>query len=187
MASFGRITLFVFTTLLIFTIPTKTLTKDIPIQNHIQRVNIHVDIYRLNNEMQRLNNYIKTRNRRVPKEVVKIIAWEIVMQSKESNLDTDLLVAIIDVESTFHPMARSNKNAKGLMQVLREDRIDINPDRVYDIKYNIQTGIKIFKSKLRKTKGNLNLALRCYVGSTKSNKYPNKIEKRRKEFNNFKG
>lgn len=189
MIQWGRIFLFIFTVLFIFAIPTKTLTKDIPNTNYIQRVKIqyiHVDIYNLNNEMQILNDYIKSRNKRIPREVIKIIAWEIVTQSKESNIDIDLLTAIVETESMFYPTALSGAGAKGLMQVLREDRVIIDPNRVYDIKYNIQTGIKIFKSKLRKSKGSLNLALRYYVGSKNSNKYPRKVEKRRALYNKFK-
>jgi soluble lytic murein transglycosylase-like protein len=180
--------LFVVTSLLILTIPTNTLTKDISTKNYISRVKIQyvfTDSYQLNSEMKKLNDYIKICNRRIPKEVRKIIAWEIVMQSKESNVDVDLLTAIIDVESTFYPTAKSKHKAKGLMQVLREDRVVIDPNRVYDIKYNIQTGIKILKSKLKKSKGNLNLALRYYVGSKHSNKYPSKVERRRKNYKKF--
>jgi len=50
------------------------------------------------------------------------------------------------------------------MQIFIEDGIEIDPKKAYDIQYNIQKGIAIFKSKLLKADGDISLALKYYVG-----------------------
>ncbi len=175
-------------------IPNKKTIKPIvpylPPVNHYVTTNqeilkVYQDPYELTPEMKRLTNYIKITNERIPREVIKIIAWEIVTQAEQSNMDVNLLIGIIRTESDFHPMARSRANAKGLMQVLIEDGVVIDQNQVYDIKYNIQKGIEIFKSKLVKSKGNITLALRYYVGDKYTDKYPNKVKRHMTKYKEF--
>ena len=122
------------------------------------------DPYQLTKDMEVLSSYIQSRNSKIAREISDRIAWEIHDQAKNENLEIGLICGVIEVESTWNPLATSKVGAKGLMQILREDGIVIDQERVYDIGYNINTGIQILKSKLSKSKGNLNLALHWYVG-----------------------
>lgn len=168
----------------------KLIVPYLPPTNHYISTNqeilkVYQDPYELTLEMRSLTNYIKATNPRIPKEVIKIIAWETITQAEQNGMNTDLLIGIMRTESDFHPMARSRANAKGLMQVLIEDGVAIDHNQVYDIRYNIQKGIEIFKSKLVKAKGNTTLALRYYVGDKYTDKYPDKVRKHIKKYKEF--
>ena len=118
----------------------------------------------LNDEMKELSAYIKIRKSNQPKEICDSIAYHVITISKANNIPHDVTVGIIEIESMWNVYAKSKANAKGLMQVLIEDGIEIDPEKVYDIEYNITTGIKILKSKLNKSNGDISLALKYYVG-----------------------
>jgi len=111
-----------------------------------------------------LSRYIKTRKSATPQEVADKIAYEIITQSKLNHIADDIVVGIIEIESMWNVYARSKAGAKGLMQILLEDGVEILPEKSYDISYNIEKGIAIFKSKLKKAKGDVTLALKYYVG-----------------------
>jgi len=111
-----------------------------------------------------LSNYIKTRKSSTPKEICNIIAYEIITQSKLNHISDDIVVGIIEIESMWNVYSKSKAGAKGLMQILLEDGVEILPEKAYDISYNIEKGIAIFKSKLKKSKGDVTLALKYYVG-----------------------
>jgi len=115
-----------------------------------------------------IKDYIKQRNKTIPIEVCNIIADKIIILSEREKLPADLIVAMIETESSWNPTTTSDKGAKGLMQILEEDGITIESSRSYDIEYNIKIGIDILKSKLKKTDGNLSKALKMYVGGDKN-------------------
>jgi len=119
-------------------------------------------------QIKELSTYIKLRKSNQPKILCNDIAYQIITQSEATNMSVELIVGIVEVESMWNPYSISKAGAKGLMQVLIEDGIEIDPDRVYDIDYNISIGIAIFKSKLEKANGDLSLALKYYVGGDKS-------------------
>lgn len=132
-----------------------------------------VNVMILDSEMQQLSVYIKTRKSNQPTELCNIIAYHTVSIARKNKIPVDIVVGIIEVESLWDIYAKSSVGAKGLMQVYREDGIDIDPDKVYSIEYNIDTGVQILKSKLRKAKGDISLALNYYVGGDK--KYQDKV------------
>ncbi len=114
-----------------------------------------------------LSKYIKIRKPSTPIEFCDIIASEIINQSKFNGIADDIIVGIIEIESMWDPTAKSKAGARGLMQILLEDGVEIDPRKAYGIAYNIEKGIAIFKSKLRKADGNITLALKYYVGGDK--------------------
>ena len=120
-----------------------------------------------NPDVELLSNYIKSRKSNQPRELCDKIAYEIITQCKLQNISEDVVVGIIEIESMWDVYAKSKANAKGLMQILIEDGVEILPEKSYDIAYNIQKGIEIFKSKLNKSGGNIFLALQYYVGGDK--------------------
>jgi len=111
-----------------------------------------------------LSRYIKTRKSSTPQEVCDIIAYEIITQCKLNHIADDIVVGIIEIESMWNVYSKSKAGARGLMQILLEDGVEILPEKAYDISYNIKKGIAIFKSKLKKSKGDVTLALKYYVG-----------------------
>jgi len=111
-----------------------------------------------------LSNYIQLRKTVTPKEVADKIAYEIITQSDLNYIADDIVVGIIEIESMWNIYAKSKAGAKGLMQILIEDGVEILPEKAHDISYNIEKGIAIFKSKLKKADGDITLALKYYVG-----------------------
>ena len=103
--------------------------------------------------------YIRARNSRLPRTVVRDTAVAV--------YSVALLCAIIEKESIWEPTAVSKKNARGLMQVLCQDGVEINPSRVHDIEYNISVGAKIFLAKLHQENGNFYVALQKYSGNAR--------------------
>lgn len=120
-----------------------------------------------NEEITILAKYIQTRNERIPSEIANIQARAIIEIAEQHDINHTIINGIIEEESTYNPKAVSKARAKGLMQVLREDGIKIDKRRVHNIQYNIDTGTRILKSKLKKSKGNLRKGLQYYSGKKK--------------------
>lgn len=119
-------------------------------------------------DIELLSSFIKSRKSSQPKEICDKIAYEIITQCRHHNLSDDIVVGIIEIESMWNVYANSKAGAKGLMQILIEDGVEIIPEQSFDIAYNIQKGIEIFKSKLQKANGDIFLALKYYVGGDKN-------------------
>lgn len=87
--------------------------------------------------------------------------------SNDNHSSALLLLSIIAVESKFDVKA-TNKNAKGLMQVMatvHKKRINQLPNKnIMDVSNNIQVGSEIFQNCLKRFK-DTQLALQCYNGS----------------------
>ena len=126
-------------------------------------------------EIEIISKYIKRCNNRIPKIVSDKIGFEIVSQSYKEKIPIELLIGIIQTESTFDPSAISSKMARGLMQVLDDTCKGevIDKSRLHDIDYNIYCGIKIFKSKLDLSRGDFDKALFYYVG--RDSKYSSRV------------
>lgn len=97
---------------------------------------------------------------------------DIKIQAAANNLDPYLILAIIKTESGFNKDAVSNKQAKGLMQIMDATASDINKDskvtenlskeNIYDVDINIALGCKYFKSLINRYNGNYYLAICAY-------------------------
>ena len=91
--------------------------------------------------------------------------------SKEYKIDPYLVFAIIKTESKFFPYAKSNRNAKGLMQISNitqkwaKSNIDIKSNDVYDPETNIQIGIW-YLSKLFAQYNDVDLVIAAYNGGS---------------------
>ncbi|MFH1073633.1 MAG: lytic transglycosylase domain-containing protein [Candidatus Firestonebacteria bacterium] len=97
--------------------------------------------------------------------------------SKEYKLDPLLVAAIIKSESTFNPIAVSEKGAVGLMQLMpstaEEMAHELNVDYVdvedlYDPEINIHLGYYYMVKLLKRYNGNLVFALAAYNAGTKN-------------------
>lgn len=94
-------------------------------------------------------------------ETVKIV-YE---KSREFGFNPLLVLAIIQVESSFNPTAVSNAGAYGLMQInykVWKDSLNIEFERIFDKEYNIELGLKVLKYYYDKADGNLFQALSRY-------------------------
>ena len=89
--------------------------------------------------------------------------------SNEYNVDSDLIFAIIKAESNFDKEAVSNKEAKGLMQLMYPTAVEvakildleIDEEKVLEPEYNIMLGTK-YMSMLFNKYQNTGLALAAY-------------------------
>lgn len=99
------------------------------------------------------------------------LAVIITEQAKIHNIDPLLIIALIQVESTFNPNAYSHKGAKGLMQLLPDTAKYINKktnkgisntSNLFDEEINIKLGTAYVEYLLNKTNGNLEYALAAY-------------------------
>lgn len=91
--------------------------------------------------------------------------------SQEFNLDTALVLSIINTESKFNEQALSVKDARGLMQLLPSTAnwgaqslgIDnFNEEMLYDIETNIHIGCWYLDKLLKQYNGNVTTALCAY-------------------------
>lgn len=89
----------------------------------------------------------------------------------KNNLDPYLVMGIIKTESGFKKYATSNKDAKGLMQIMDSTASDINKeinivndinDNLYHENVNIAFGCKYFSNLINKYNGNYYLAICAY-------------------------
>lgn len=80
------------------------------------------------------------------------------------DLDFKMLLAIAKVESGYRVRAKNGSNV-GLMQThLRWHRSKFSSKNYYDVKDNIKVGAIVYRDCLKKHKGNIRKALRCYNG-----------------------
>lgn len=92
-------------------------------------------------------------------------------EASKNNIDPYLVMAIIKTESGFKKDATSNKDAKGLMQMIDSTATDVNNrtnivdkvgDNLYDENVNISLGCKYFSDLVKKYSGNYYLAICAY-------------------------
>jgi len=121
----------------------------------------------MDREVQIMSRYIKTRNSKIPIEVAVLIAESIKETAEKFNLNPLLLNGMAERESTYNFSAVSSADAKGIMQILVEDGVEIDNKKVFDIKYNIHKSAEILTLKLKKSNGNMRVALEKYSGNAK--------------------
>lgn len=121
--------------------------------------------------------YISTRYVQVPSIVAKNIAENIINSSKKYEISPELIVGMIQVESSFNPSAISSKKARGLMQVMPEWVSKLNNvssvNDLHDIDVNIDAGVRVLLIHIDEADGSLSKGLYHYVG--KSESYVDKV------------
>lgn len=93
-------------------------------------------------------------------------------EATKNNLDPYLVLSIIKAESSFNKDATSNKNARGLMQIIDSTAEEINnkinsgdnndKSDIYDVNVNIAFGCSYFASLVERYDGNYYLAICAY-------------------------
>ncbi len=80
----------------------------------------------------------------------------------EYGIHPGLAFAVIRAESNFNPLAVSNKNAQGLMQLIPETAARFNVRKPFDPEQNIRGGLAYLRWLLAYFRGDVSLALAAY-------------------------
>lgn len=115
----------------------------------------------LHDMSKRLERWVKDPAERI--EILKTVHYE----ARRVNLEPELVLAVIEVESAFDRFAISVAGARGLMQVMPFwlDEIHLSDRNLFKIRTNLRMGTTILRYYLDMEKGNLGLALARYNGS----------------------
>ena len=91
-------------------------------------------------------------------------AYEDIIQEAAATYDVDpnLIRAVMQTESAFHPFALSRAGAEGLMQLMPELSDEMGVGDAFDPRQNIMGGVRYLKQQLDAHDGNLDLALASY-------------------------
>lgn len=127
---------------------------------------------------QRLARYVDE-----PGERLKILEniWQ---RAHQHELDPDLILALMHVESFFDRYAISRVGAQGLMQVMPFWRLEIGrpQDNLTSVDTNIRYGTAILAHYIDVSKGDLVEALGRYNGSKGKLKYPELVLSRYRKY-----
>lgn len=98
-------------------------------------------------------------------------------ESTRADLNTQVILGLIEVESRFRQYAISNVGARGLMQVMPfwQRYIGTDEHNLFDIRTNLRYGCTILRHYSNRENGNIARALARFNGSLGSNKYPNAV------------
>ena len=107
---------------------------------------------------------------RVAADAAQHFVAEAYQSARDARLDPHLVLAVMSIESSFNPMAQSNRGAKGLMQVLarvHEDKFQPfgGVKAAFDPIANIRVGTNILGEYLARA-GSVPGALKWYVGAS---------------------
>ena len=130
------------------------------------------DAQRWLNEMSaRLTRFID--NELYRRRLLTMIQYE----ATRADLNPQMVLGLIEVESAFRQYAVSNVGAKGLMQVMPfwQRYIANESHNLFDIRTNLRYGCTILRHYSNLENGNLHRALARYNGSLGSNRYPNAV------------
>jgi soluble lytic murein transglycosylase-like protein len=97
--------------------------------------------------------------------------------ASRAGLEPELVLAVIQIESSFNPYAVSRVGAQGMMQVMPfwKKEIGRTEDNLINLDTNLQYGCTILKHYLDREKGHFANALARYNGSYGSYKYSRKV------------
>ena len=132
----------------------------------------HAEVWLLDMS-NRLQRFIKDEKTRLA--MLKQIHHE----ASRSDLQPELVLALIEVESHFDTYAISKSGAQGIMQIMPFwlNEIGRPDDNLIDMKTNLRMGCTILKYYMNMEKNDLHKALARYNGSAGSKVYSNKVLK----------
>jgi soluble lytic murein transglycosylase-like protein len=98
-------------------------------------------------------------------------------EATRAQLEPELVLALIQVESAFDRFAVSNRGARGLMQIMPfwTDTIGRPDDDLFHPETNLRYGCAILRYYLDRSKGDLSRALARYNGSLGTFEYSDKV------------
>jgi soluble lytic murein transglycosylase-like protein len=106
-------------------------------------------------------------------EMLKLIHYE----ARRVDIEPELVLALIEVESRFDEYAISVSGARGLMQIMPFwlDEIGISDQNLFKIRTNLRMGCTILRYYIDMEPQYLGRALARYNGSLGKTAYPNKV------------
>ena len=106
-------------------------------------------------------------------EMLKLVHYE----ARRVDIEPELVLAVIEVESRFDEYAISVSGARGLMQVMPFwlDEISISDQNLFKIRTNLRMGCTILRYYIDMEPQNMGRALARYNGSLGKTVYPNKV------------
>lgn len=119
----------------------------------------------------RLRRFIKDEDRRI--HMLK----QIHLEATRAELQPELVLALIEIESHFDSYAISKSGAQGIMQVMPFwlDEVGRPKDNLIELKTNLRMGCTILRYYMDIEKNDLHRALARYNGSQGSKVYSNKV------------
>jgi soluble lytic murein transglycosylase-like protein len=119
----------------------------------------------------RLEKFVSDPGMRI--NLLKLIHYE----SRRVDIEPELVLAVIEVESRFDEFAISVSGARGLMQVMPFwlDEIGISDKNLFKIRTNLRMGCTILRYYIDMEPNDLGRALARYNGSLGRTVYPNKV------------
>ncbi|MFT6390188.1 MAG: soluble lytic murein transglycosylase-like protein [Cellvibrionaceae bacterium] len=119
----------------------------------------------------KLKRYVKDHKERLT------ILRHVHREAKRANLEPELVLAVIQIESAFNPYAVSIVGAQGMMQVMPFWKKEIGrpSDNLINMETNLRYGCTILRHYLDREKGKIAPALARYNGSYGSYKYSSKV------------
>ncbi len=120
---------------------------------------------------QRLEKFVKD-----PKTRIKMLQ-RIHYEARRVDIEPELVLAVIEVESAFDEYAISVSGARGLMQVMPFwlDEIGISDQNLFKINTNLRMGCTILRYYIDMEPHDLGRALARYNGSLGKTVYPDKV------------
>ncbi|MBC8386755.1 MAG: lytic transglycosylase domain-containing protein [Actinobacteria bacterium] len=147
----------------------------------IDSLNIEID--NLKNkfyEIKIIDNKIKAIAWRIDSDRSRKLSEAIWLYSNVYDLNSDLLISLVFVESGFRKFSKSSVGCLGYFQINPYVH-DINWNRIYDEYYNTSLGCKILRDNIDRI-GNLKLALNAYNGwCSYDNQYANIVLNHKKK------
>ena len=127
-----------------------------------------VDLTQLQPGQRAVANWLGTKYRTSPQAIAALLL-EAQSLAKTSHLEPHLIMAVIAVESNFHPYVRSDAGAQGLMQVMpkvhaRRYEAFGGPTAAFDPISNMRVGVSILEDCIKLKKGSLDDGLMFYFG-----------------------
>ena len=122
---------------------------------------------------RRLETFVKNPETRI--NMLKQIHYE----ARRVDIEPELVLAVIEVESRFDEYAISVSGARGLMQVMPFwlNEIGISDQNLFKIRTNLRMGCTILRYYIDMEPHDLGRALARYNGSLGRTIYPNKVVK----------
>lgn len=119
----------------------------------------------------RLERYVKDPERRLK------LLREVHREARRADIQPELVLAVIEVESHFNRYAVSSVGAQGIMQVMPfwKNEIGRPEDNLIDLETNLRYGCTILKHYIERSEGRLAEALARYNGSYGSYRYTIKV------------
>jgi len=123
---------------------------------------------KLSPEQQKIAQFVAKKYRIAVDDVQHLVAHAH-RAARDFRLDPYLVLAVMSIESSFNPNARSSAGAQGLMQVLTRVHVEKfapfgGPAAAFDPVANISVGSRILKEYLVR-EGSVEGALKSYVGA----------------------